>query len=82
VLAPHGKAVELMEVKSLKLVQPVGHRRAGDEEASSVPAGGSDAASLPRAQDEEPLGVKVPLVQVGTHLRSMKGVKRSANKRH
>lgn len=81
-LAPHGKAVELTEVEPVEPFQPVGHRRAGDEEASPVPADGSDAASLPRAQDEEPMDVKVPLMQVGIHLRSMHGEKRPANTRH
>jgi hypothetical protein len=59
--------------------QSRGRPRAGDQEASPTPADGSDAASLPKAQDEEL--VRVPLAQIGTHLRSM-NVKRQANTLH
>ena len=50
--------------------QPLGHQRADAQEASPPPADGSDAASLPRVQHEEPVWVRIPLMRVGTHLRS------------
>ncbi len=61
--------------------QPRGCQRADDQGASPPPADGSDAASLPRAQHEEPVWVRVPLIRLLTHLRSMNW-KRQANKPH
>lgn len=69
--ALHGKAVELAETEPVEAFQRVGYRHAGNEEASPFPADGSDAASLPKAPDEEPVVVKVPSVREGTHLRLM-----------
>lgn len=79
--APHGKAVELAEAELAETFQPIGDPHADDEGASSPPADGSAAPNLPKGSDEGPMQVKVPLVQVGTHLRSMQ-VKRQANRRH
>ena len=80
-LAPHGKAVEPVEVVLVEIYPSAGYRCAGDEGASLPPADGSAVASLPRAQDKKLMEVKVPLVQVETRLRSMQ-VKRQANRRH
>lgn len=74
----HGKAVERVGTELVKAFQLLGHQPADDEGALPTPGDGSVAASLPRAQDEEPLEVKVPLMQVWTHLRLM-NVKRPAN---
>jgi hypothetical protein len=81
VLAQRGRSVELAEIELVKLFQRVRHRHAGNEEVSSPPADGSAAANLPTRSDEELMAVKVSLVQVGTHLRSM-AVKRQANRQH
>ncbi len=80
-LALPEKGVELAGTEPVELFQRVEHRRTDDEGASPTPADGSNAASLPRAPDEEPVEVKVPLVQQGTHLRS-RSTKRQANRRH
>ena len=80
-LVLRGKAVELKRTEPVKMVQPVGYRCAGDEAVSPPHADGSVVASLPRAPDEEPMEVKVLLVQVGTHLRSIQ-LKKQANRRH
>jgi hypothetical protein len=63
------------------MFQLIRYQCAGDEAASPTPADESAVASLPRAQDEGPGEVKVSLMQVRTHLRSMQ-VKRQANRRH
>jgi hypothetical protein len=81
VLALHGKVAALVGTEPVEIVQPVGHRRAGDEGASPVLADGSGAASLPKALDEESVEGKIPLVREGAPLRSMQ-VKRQANRRH
>ena len=80
-LVLHGKAVELAETEPVEPFQRVGHRRAGAEGVSPPRVDGSDAASLPRAPDEESVKGKNPLVQERTHLRPMH-VKRQANRRH
>ena len=79
-LVLRGKTVELAEAEPMEPFQQVEHRRVGDEGASLPPVDGSDAASLPKAPDEKPMEVKVPLVQVRAPLRSME-VKRQANRR-
>jgi hypothetical protein len=75
------KTVALVGAEPVERGQPLGCQRAGDQGASPTPADGSDAASLPRALDEEPLWVGIPLVQVRTYLRST-NMKRPANKLH
>jgi hypothetical protein len=60
------------------MAQRVGPQPADDEEASLSPGDGSVAASLARGPDQEPMEVRVPLVEVGTHLRSRQ-VKGPAN---
>jgi hypothetical protein len=70
------KGTELVE-----RAQPRGCQRAGAQGASPAPADESNAASLPRAPDEELRERKAPLVEVGRHLRSMRG-KREANIPH
>ena len=62
-LAPHGKVAALVGTEPVEIVQPVGHRRAGDEGASPVLADGSGAASLPKALDEEPMEGMIVLVK-------------------
>ena len=75
------KAAEPAETETVAMFQLIGYQCAGDEAASPTPADESAVASLPRAQDEGPGEVKVSLMQVRTHLRSMQ-VKRQANRRH
>jgi len=76
------KKVEPAGAELVERYQPLGCQRAAEQAASPTPADGSDAASLPRAQDEEAVEEeKVPLVQEGTHLR-LRNVKRQANRRH
>jgi hypothetical protein len=54
---------------------------ASDAGASLPPADGIDAASLPKALDEELVAVQVLLGQEGTHLRPIP-VKGQANRQH
>lgn len=79
--APGGKAVELAEAELAEMFQPIGDQHADNEGASSPLADGSAAPNLPTGSDEMLMEVKVPLVQMGTHLRSMH-VKRQANRQH
>jgi hypothetical protein len=51
VLAWRGRSVGLAEAESVGPFQQVQHRRAGDEEASPLPADESTAASRPRPWD-------------------------------
>ena len=80
-LALYGKAVEQAGTEPVEPFQQVEYRHAGDEGASPFLAGGSDAASLPTALDEEPMEVTGPLEREETHLRA-RNVKRPANRRH
>ena len=80
-LVLHGRAVELAEAEPMEPFQRVRHRRAGDAGASLPPADGIDAASLPKALEEELVAVQVLLGQEGTHLRPIP-VKGQANRQH
>ena len=76
-----GKAVERVGTAPMETFRPAGHRRGSNEAVSPPHADGSAVASLPRVPDEESVKGKIPLVQVGIHLRSMH-VKKQANRQH